>query len=284
MTRARRALPVLRIVAFPAALAIVAVMGVIAFRDVPIGDMDPRLLAAAVVPALVWWLLLARGWALLVSGAWTPHDTRTWFRTQTLRYLPGGIWAPASRLTVVEGGALDRLSTVTAENVLALGAALAVGGLLLGLSGEVTWLPLLLAAPVPAWLARRAAGRVSLDPARVARATPNFLLAFAAYVTAAALVQGAVSGGHDLPAVAGAAGIAWAAGLVVVVAPGGIGVRELAFVGILGPMFPNAELAAGAVTLRLVTIVAEALALLALGRGTDRPTTKSPRSRHTGRA
>ena len=51
---------------------------------------------------------------------------------------------------------------------------------------------------------------------------------------AAVLVQTAVSGRLDDPfAVAGAAAVAWAAGLVVVIAPSGIGVREVVYVALL---------------------------------------------------
>jgi uncharacterized membrane protein YbhN (UPF0104 family) len=79
-------------------------------------------------------------------------------------------------------------------------------------------------------------------------------------------VQGAVSGAHDSLEVAGAAGVAWAVGLVVVIAPSGLGVREVAYVGLLGTSFARADLVAAAVVLRAVTIAAELLVLLAFGR------------------
>ena len=77
------------------------------------------------------------------------------------------------------------------------------------------------------------AARASIDP-RLGRATGNALAAFVGYLAAAVLVQAAVSGWQDPLLVAGAAGIAWAAGLVVVFAPGGLGARELAYAGLLG--------------------------------------------------
>ncbi|MEA2170569.1 MAG: hypothetical protein QOF76_3869, partial [Solirubrobacteraceae bacterium] len=79
------------------------------------------------------------------------------------------------------------------------------------------------------------------------------------------LVQAAVSGWHDPFAVAGAAGVAWGVGLVVIIAPGGIGVREVVYVGLLSFAFPKGDLAAGAVTMRLVTIGAELLVLALSG-------------------
>jgi uncharacterized membrane protein YbhN (UPF0104 family) len=51
----------------------------------------------------------------------------------------------------------------------------------------------------------------------------------------------------------------------VIIAPSGLGVREVVYVGLLAGVFAKGEPAAGAVVLRLVTIVAELLVLLASG-------------------
>jgi hypothetical protein len=261
-----RALPALRIARFVLAVALVAAMGVVAVRDAPSRAVTWWLTAPGVVAAGAWWLLLARGWSILVRGRTTARDMGTWCRTQVLRYLPGGIWAPTSRIVLVEGSALDRVATVAAENVVSLCAALAIGGAALAAGGRPAWAPLVLLAAAPSLLARIAASRTRVAPDRVARATVNGLTGFACYVVAAVLVQGAVSGaGHPL-LVAGAAAVAWGAGLVVVVAPGGVGVRELAYVGLLAASFGHDELVAGAVVLRAVTIAAELLVLLAAGR------------------
>ena len=194
-----------------------------------------------------------------------------WCRTQALRFLPGGIWAPASRVFVVHGTPLDRVSTVAGENVFALAAAVSVGGVALAVSGRWLWVGTAVALVVPiaaAWFLR---GKVRITPARGARASINYVLAFAAYGVAAVLVQLAVSGSVDPAAVAGAASIAWAAGLVVVIAPSGVGVRELVYVDLLAGTLPHAELAAAAVTMRLVMIVAECAILLVVGRPGSQP-------------
>ncbi len=260
MARARRdvVVPAIRGAGFAAALAVVVVVAFKALRDAPPRRLDWPLLVPALVAALAWWVLLARGWALLMSGAWTGADASTWCRTQALRYLPGGIWAPASRVAVAGGSARARLAIVAAENLGALCAALAVGGAGLALSGRLAWLPLVLSPLAPALLAR-----VRLLPSRAPATTPNYLAGFAAYAVASVLAQAAVSGWHEPLAVAGAAGIAWGAGLVVVVAPSGIGVREVVYVGLLSGSFGGGDLAAGAVTMRLVTIAAELLVLVA---------------------
>lgn len=266
--RARLAplLPVARLIGFVAAVAIVVVIGVRAAGEVRTDRLTWWPLPLALLAAVGWWLLLARGWAILVTGRGTARDVSTWCRTQTLRYLPGGIWAPASRAAILRGGLLERISTVAAENVIALCAALAVGGLALAASGAPLWLPLVLTLGVPALASRLLADRTRLAPDRTRLATLNYLVAFSGYALAAVLVQAAVSGFHDPLAIAGGAAIAWAAGLVVVFAPSGVGVRELVYVALLSETLPAGQLAAGAVSFRIVTIAAELSVLVVAGR------------------
>lgn len=269
--RLARVVPVVRTLGYLAALAIVCVMAVKAVRDVDLSELAWWPLAPAFAATVAWWLLLARGWSLLSTGHPRRADVSTWCRTQSLRYLPGGIWAPVSRVAVVKGTILDRLSTVAAENVIALCAALALGGLALAASGELPWLALVAVIAVPVLAARFLVGRTRVDPARTLVATRNYLLAFIAYGLSAVLVQTAVSGLHDPLAVAGAAALAWGAGLVIVIAPGGIGVREAVYVALLVGSLPTAELAAAAVAMRVVAVIAELVVLVAAGRPAPQP-------------
>jgi len=270
-----RALPALRIARFGLAVALVAAMGVLAVRDVDFGALTWWLLVPSATAAAAWWTLLARGWAILVSGRTTAHDVATWCRTQVLRYLPGGIWAPTSRIVLVDGSAVDRVATVAAENVVSLCAALTIGGAALAVSGRPAWVALVLCVALPSVGARFVAGRTRLDRRRVVRATANALLGFACYVASAVMVQAAVSGLHRPLLVAGAAGVSWAAGLVAVFAPGGLGVREIAYVGLLGSSFGHDDLIAAAIVMRAVTIAAELLVLLAAGRPSTRHAAKN---------
>lgn len=261
-----RFLPAVRVLAFVAAVAIVVAMAVRAGRDVDVREIAWWPLVPAFAAALGWWLLLARGWALLVGGRWRRSDVGTWCRTQALRYLPGGIWAPASRAVVVRGTLVDKLTTVGAENVIALCAAVAVGGVALASAGDLRWLPLVLLPAAPVVAARFAGKRTRVTPRRSLEATWNYVAAFGAYVVAAVLVQAAVSGLDEPLAVAGAAALAWSAGLVVVIAPSGLAVREVVYAALLAGSFAEAELVAAAVVLRVVTVLAELVVLLAAGR------------------
>ena len=134
--RVAPAQPALRVLRFVLAVGLVVAMGVVAARDVPWGSLSWSLLVPALVATAVWWLLLARGWSLLAAGRTSRPELGLWCRTQVLRYLPGGIWAPTSRVALVGGSAVDRLATVASENVVSLCAALALGGAAMALSGR----------------------------------------------------------------------------------------------------------------------------------------------------
>lgn len=264
-------LPVLRVARFVVAVGIVVAMGVVAVRYVPSRPLTWWLLAPAFAVTVVWWTLLARGWAILASGGADAGHMGMWCRTQVLRYLPGGIWAPTSRVVLVGGTAADRLATVAAENLVALCAALAVGGAAFALSGRPLWALLVLAPLGPIVAARYARGRTRLDPARLRAATANGLVGFVGYAGAVVLVQAAVSGFDQPLLVAGAAGVSWAVGLVVVFTPGGLGARELAYAGLLAPSFAHGDVAAAAVVMRAVTIAAELVVLLVVARPSRGP-------------
>jgi glycosyltransferase 2 family protein len=172
---------------------------------------------------------------------------------------------------IVRGRMLDKLATVAAENVIALCAALALGGVALAAAGRPAWAALVLTPAVPAVGSRFLASRTRVAPERVVPAIAVYAAAFAAYALAAVLVQGAVSDFDDSVAVAGAALVAWGAGLVVIIAPGGVGVREAAYVALLSETMSDADLAAAAVTLRVLTVFAEVAVLLFAARPVPGP-------------
>ena len=256
-------MPVLRVLAALGSIALVAYVVVKAARHVDFSQLEWWPLALAAPPAIAWWVLLARGWALLITGHANRKDIRQWCRTQALRYLPGGIWAPVSRATIVEGGLVDRVATVGAENIVALCCALAIGALGLALGGRPAYAPGVLLVLLPVLAKRMLGERISLPEDRVRRATVNGVAAFVLYALSAIAVQSAVSGWSHPLEVAGAAGIAWGAGLVVIIAPGGIGIREIVYVGLMGTVLPSGDAALAAVAMRLVMVAAELGVLVA---------------------
>jgi hypothetical protein len=256
---------VLRALFYPCALALVGFMGFRAARATDLGSLHYVWLVLAYFAALVWWCCLAFGWASLVGDGspWAP--VRAWCQTQVARYMPGGIWAVVARATTVHGRVRDKLTAVTAENFIVLLVSLAVGGAWASIHNW-RWLPLTLLVAAPLLISRWLEKRTKITRRRVRRTATSYTVGYIAYGVLGVLVQVAVSGLRHptYPLyVAGASCVAWAVGLVVVFAPGGVGVRELVYVWMLAGLYPERELEAAAVTSRLVTVLAE-LTVLAL--------------------
>lgn len=265
---APRIVAALRALFYPCALALLGWMGYRAARSTDLSSLRYWPLVAAYGAALVWWLCLALGWASLVADGNGRAVVASWCRTQVARYLPGGIWAVVARATTVRGRVRDKLTAVTAENVIVLVISLAVGGAWASVHNW-RWLPLTLLVAAPLLVSRALERRTRISRRRVQRTAATYVVGYVSYGVLGVLVQVAVSGIRkptDLPYVAGAACVAWAVGLVVVFAPGGVGVREVVYVWMLAGLYPRVELEAAAVTSRLVTVLAELTALALLSR------------------
>jgi glycosyltransferase 2 family protein len=129
------------------------------------------------------------------------------------------------------------------------------------------WAALIVVAALPILGGRWLERRTSVSHTAVVRTTGIYAAGFVAYGLAGLFTQVAVSGVRSptYPLyVAGAACIAWAVGLVVVFAPGGVGVREVVYVWLLGGLYPHGELQAAAISARLVTVLAELTILVAV--------------------
>jgi hypothetical protein len=267
----------LRAVFYPCALLLVGYMGYRAFQDTDFSTLHLWPLAAAYVAALVWWTCLALGWASLAGDGSVRAAMATWCSTQVARYLPGGVFHVVARATTVQGRVRDKLTAVTAENFLVLLVSLAVGGAWASVH-DWRWLPLTLVVAAPLLLSKWLEARTRITRRHVRRTAASYGVGYVAYGVMGVLVQVAVSGVRDptYPLyVAGAACVAWAVGLVVIFAPGGVGVREVVYIWMLHGLYPDSELAAAAVTARLVTVLAELSVLAVLSRpgrrGDDTP-------------
>ena len=262
-----RATAVARALFYPCALAVVAFMCFQAARAVDLSALRYGPLLEAAGAAVVWWLCLALGWSFLAGERGHLQAMAAWCRTQVARYVPGGIWAVVARATTVSGRVRDKVAAVTAENVIVCLVALAAAGAWAAAS-DVRWLPLVLLAAAPLMLSRWLERRSRITRFRVRRTAGSYAVGFVAYGAMAVWVQQAVSGSADQHAlyVAGAACLAWAVGLVVVIAPGGVGVREVVYVWLLSGLFPTGELAAAAIASRLLTVVAELAVLTVVAR------------------
>jgi dolichol-phosphate mannosyltransferase len=267
---------------------------------------DPgTLLAAAallavpgLVQALTFVLALRRVGA---EAAWRPA-LRMWSRSWLLRYEPSGAVGFAYRVGTRArvGASTPQVLTATAYEQLAAvaGGALAapVGFVLAGLQPPVAALvgaPVVVLALValrPAWLggwirrrllARGIEAAAPLRGREVAGLVALHALGWMATLGALALVapDGAATG-----LLLGAAALSWLAGVLVPIAPGGLGVRDAALTVTLAPALGGAAATAFAVTLRVVGFagellaagLAEAVALVARPRAVVSPAAPAP--------
>lgn len=255
-----------RVVYYPLALALVGVIAYQAARKLDFSRVHYWALALAYVAALVWWLALAFGWSALLGGERRKELAAVWCKTQVARYLPGGIWAPVARATTVQGRVRDKVAAVGAENVIVLCVAIGVGAAWSTVHNPY-WIPAILIILLPLAGSRWLEKRTRVTHRGVLAAGFTYTGGYIAYGVAGLLAQVAVSGVTDptYPLyVAGASCIAWAIGLVVVIAPGGVGVREVVYVWLLSGLYPKAELKGAAVAARVVTVLAELTVLAAV--------------------
>ncbi|MDA2812442.1 lysylphosphatidylglycerol synthase domain-containing protein [Nocardiopsis sp. RSe5-2] len=287
-----------------AVLAAVLVFAAVALADRwdeargALAALPPWALPASLVCALAALGGQMMAWRALLAGLGSPLPAataaRAMFVGQLGKYLPGSVWAFAAQVELARDHDVPRhrgaAATVQAVAV-TLAANLAVAAATLPFASEEAtrrwWWVLLLAPLLLAALHPRlveavlgTAMRLSKRPVEVrvdGRATAAALgWTLAAWIPLSlhigTLVAGADGAGwRALPIAAGAYALAWTLGVLFVIAPAGVGVRELVLVVALSPVLtPGAALVVAALS-RLVMTAADLLAAgLAgwAGRGT----------------
>jgi glycosyltransferase 2 family protein len=238
-------------------------------------NLSVPVLAGAIPPALASWLAFGSSWWLLSGEGRWPDGVGVWSRSQALRYLPGAVWAPLARAGSVTGGKARKLVTVVTEAAFMLTAALAVGGLASAIGGASPWLALLALTPIPAAAVACRWGR-RMPAKGAASAIAVYTVGWVLYAVSAVVAQAAVGATGGAWRIAGASCLAWAAGFVVVFAPGGAGVREVAYVALVRGVVPAGQAPAGALADRLALTLAELAVLIVAverrrrARGTSR--------------
>jgi uncharacterized membrane protein YbhN (UPF0104 family) len=242
-----------------------------------IGEAAPLMLVAATAAAVASVGLLALPWrsSLRAVDADQPlGDVARWFAVgQVGKYVPGGIWH------VVGQGELARRAGVPARlaygsvalsnvGIVACGAAfVALGGLAGWIEGTPWWVA---AAGTAALVAialppvRRRAGSAlnigdtaSLSLVAVLRVAAAALPAWTAIGLTTWLVAGSFEIGLSPATAIAAASASWLAGILTLPAPGGLGVREAAFVALVGSQVGIPAATVVAVSARLVFVAAD---------------------------
>ncbi|WP_250628515.1 lysylphosphatidylglycerol synthase domain-containing protein [Pinirhizobacter soli] len=233
--------------------------------------------AVAVGVLSLAWLTLQR--ALAVEYAPPGISIAGYLVSQFGKYLPGNVAQYAGRHMILRREGASHRSLVA--------CALAEAALLL--LAAILWarplLPMLVSAPVVSWalpLVMLAVGacvafgwlrrRVPLLARSVEAFHPTWLVAaLAAYVVFFAvmaftlwlLCRGLRVDAPGYAYLAAVAAASWMAGFVVPGAPAGLGVREAAFLALLGPSLPEADVLLLAAAMRVATFGGDGLACLA---------------------
>lgn len=250
---------------YPVGLGLIGLMAYRSSRTIDFSSLSAWPVVAAYLFALAWWLGLGLGWAALVDDR---RAVGPWCRSQVARYLPGGVWALATRAATVRGTLRDKVTAVTAENFTVLSVSMTTGAALASIY-DARWLAAAILSPFPILAFIRLERRTLIPRHRLLGAGACYGVGYIAYGLVGLLIQLGVSGQGNLEHplyVAGAACIAWAIGLIVVVVPSGVGVREAVYVWLLSGMLPLPELVAAAVATRLVTMLAELTVFIVLGK------------------
>lgn len=243
----------------------------------------PELLALAAALVVTTYLVQIESWRRVLRGWGRPLAygamARIWCLANLARYVPGKIWGLAGLVVLARregvpawlaGAATVAMQALTVGTCVALIAAtvggaaspvgLAVGGALA--AGTV----LLLTRERPV----RAVARLG-SPAETIRPLPPGTVLVAALFTQLSWVTYGVAFwllGHgmgvgealSLPLAAGVFALGYLLGLLAVFAPAGVGVRDLAYVGLLAPVVGGAGAVALSVGSRLLLTALEAAA------------------------
>jgi hypothetical protein len=277
-------------VAFVAVVAAFCAYGLVAEwpqAHAAMGRMDwyPVLISGLAAVAGSGCMLLA--WRALLADLGSPLSmgpaTRVLSISQLGKYLPGAVWAFAAQVELANDYKVPRrrcATTVVTSVSVTLGVGLVMAAVALSLTSSAAavhywWAlalaPLILIALFPPVLGRLMdfALKLARKPCLERRPTGRGLAKAAAWTALGWLLWGAqawlllrdVTGkGFDtLVLSVGAFALAWCAGTMVVIFPGGIGPRELALIAALAPVAPRGSALVVAIVSRLLMTVSDLL-------------------------
>jgi hypothetical protein len=253
--------------------------------------LSPGWILASLVLVLATYALLAESWRRMLAG-WGPllpyfDAARIWVLSSMGKYLPGKIWAIAGMAVLAERRGVSP-AAATGSAILLQVVSIGTGALLVGITGmtalEAHWpggrlaVGLVLLASVlglAAILWPKLAGRLlSRFQRETERVTPNpgavgfgivaNLLAWAGYGVALWLLGRGVLPSAELgiPEAIGAFAGSYIAGLLFLLAPGGLGVREGVFVWMIQDRIGPANALVLAGVSRIGMTIADLLAAL----------------------
>ena len=231
-----------------------------AFQSVQVTlDVKIGWLAASVGVIFLTYAIQIESWRRMLHG-WDqrlsyPNAARAWTLANLGRYIPGKVWSVAGLVVLAERAGVRR--SAAAVSAFAMQAViLGTGVVLTALATPHAASPLLLGGAVLAALAligvlawRRTAqwlGTLAdsttplppLPPSAIIVSSGLMLISWATFgISFWMLIRGLISTvSVPVPAAMGMFALGYVMGLIAIVAPGGLGVRDLALVGFLTPL------------------------------------------------
>jgi len=253
-----------------------------------VAQVNATELVVAVLAMLAGTFLSMMSWRAILADLGSPLRLRDavgiFFLGQLGKYLPGSVWAVVAQAELGRKHDVPRKQGAVSV-LLAMLVGLTAGGLVAAATlpfaagGELE--PYRYAFLLPALglvllvprvfevvsaralrLLRREPLERGLSPRGIATAMAWALLQWAVW----GLAVSSLADGAPYALCAGAYALAWSAGLLVILAPAGAGVRETALVVLLGSAIGNVPAFGVALVLRLLSTVADVLwGLVALG-------------------
>jgi len=251
--------------------------------EISAAQFAPRILAVAGIVAIAGMATVGLNWIRIIrlagGQARVRHGLQWYFVGQLGKYIPGGLWAVLGRGELATRGGVARTIAYTSVGislVTTYAAAAATGALLIAFgsstaSARIWWIALSIATVAAATLGlsepvvRRVNTLVrrfglstqlpSTSPATTLTAMALTMPAWIAIGTATALVGTSLGFSVDIRQVIVATSYSWLAGFLVIPVPGGLGVREAAFIA----LYPGAtqEASAIAVIARVVFVLVD---------------------------
>lgn len=249
-------------------------------------DLDRDLLPSPEVAVLAFGLhglsLLAgaSGFAEIAGRRWERRMFRAYATSQLAKYLPGGVWQPASQITTVARGGTTVLrsaseyfsglavflvagATVASATAFVMEPPLPTNWRVIASLGLVS--PLLLVTPVLRrliGLVPRIRGREitsdDLPPGRrIAWCFVAFLVTVVADAAAFALLLVDLEPGTAAVGAGAAFAAAWLIGVIAVPVPSGIGIREAVLLGAITDARTTTTILAASLSMRLLSMLAE---------------------------
>jgi uncharacterized membrane protein YbhN (UPF0104 family) len=286
------------------ALAVVAVAR--SWDDVvaALGRIDARAVVAALALTVGYVAATLLSWRAVLADLGSPlrlRDASPLFVVSQLgKYVPGGVWNVVAAAELGAGHRIPRRRSASAMAVAVL-VSLVTGGVVASIAvvlaptarDSYAWVvvlvPVLVALLVPAVLNRlltwvlRVARRGPLEHALTARGTGVAVgwslvawLAAGAQVWVLATAVGMPATGRTFALAVGGYALAWVVGFLVVVAPAGLGAREVVLAAVLAGQLDRGSVIAVVLLSRIATTVVDVAAGLG-GLAALRPDTAGRR-------